>query len=212
MSLGSNRSSASGGSTTWGDRVAAQLRGIAAWHDEAPAGRPGQSREDRLDLQRVVQARERERAALLVHLDRQERAVLAGPSSSRRPVIVIAHRRPWWRDKVRGALEDAGLCVDFVVEDGADAVAVLLAEQPEVVLAEDRLPTASGLDLVRRARLLSPATFIALQVPDEQALQAALDAGVRAAYTRQVPPADVAHDVHARLAGAHQRASDSRDS
>jgi len=88
----------------------------------------------------------------------------------------------------------------FVLEEGAEVVAVLVAEQPEVVLAEDRLPTVTGINVVHRARILSPFSFIALQVADEDALQQALDAGARAAYTRQVPPADIAHDIQIRLA------------
>ena len=154
----------------------------------------------RLDQDRALQARDRERAALLAHLDRQELALLTGQPLPRRPMIVVAHRQPWWRDKARDALDSAGLCVDFILQDGADVVAVLVAEQPEVVLAEDRLPTVTGIDLVRRARALSPDSFIALQVADEQALQETLDAGARAAYTRQVPPADIAHDIQVRLA------------
>jgi CheY-like chemotaxis protein len=199
-----NRSNPSGGAGAWGDLIGAQLRGIGAWLDEAPSAHPRLSREARLDQDRALQARDRERAALLAHLDRQELALLTGQPLPRRPMIVVAHRQPWWRDKVRDALDSAGLCVDFVLEDGADVVAVLVTEQPEVVLAEDRLPTVTGIDLIRRARVLSPGSFVALQVADEHALQEALDAGARAAYTRQVPPADIAGHIQVRLAPVPQ--------
>ena len=119
----------------WGDLVLAQLRGIAAWLDEATDARQRLSREARLDRDRAPQARDRERAALLAYPDQQEPAVITGQPPSRRPMIVVAHRQPWWRDKVRDALDRAGLCVHVVLEEGADVVAVLVAEQPEVVLA-----------------------------------------------------------------------------
>ncbi len=204
MSSTANGSGTSGGAGAWGDLIVAQLRGITAWLEEAPSAQPRLSREDRMDQDRALQARERERAALLAHLDRQELALLTGQPLPRRPMIVVAHRQPWWRDEVRDALDSAGLCVDFVLQDGADVVAVLVAEQPEVVLAEDHLPTVTGIDLVRRASVLSPDSFIALLVPDDHALQEALGAGARAAYTRQVPPADIAHDIQLRLAPAPQ--------
>jgi CheY-like chemotaxis protein len=206
-----NGSGTSGGAGAWGDLVVAQLRGITAWLDEAPSAQPRLSREARLDQDRALQARDRERAALLTHLDRQELALVTGQPLPRRPMIVVAHRQRWWRDKARDALDSAGLCVDFVLQDGADVVAVLVAEQPEVVLAEDRLPTVTGSDLVRRARVLSPDSFIALQVADELALQQALDAGARAAYTRRVPPADIAHDIQLRLAPVPQPPASSNE-
>jgi CheY-like chemotaxis protein len=206
-----NGSGTCGGAGAWGNLVVAQLRGITAWLDEAPSAQPRLSREARVDQDRALQARNRERAALLAHLDRQELALVTGQPLPRRPMIVVAHRQPWWRDKARDALDSAGLCVDFVLQDGADVVAVLVAEQPEVVLAEDRLPTVTGIDLVRRASVLSPDSFIALQVADELALQQALDAGARAAYTRQVPPADIAHDIQLRLAPVPQPPTSSNE-
>lgn len=111
VSAATNGLEPSGGARVWGDLVVAQLRGIAAWLDEVPDARQRMSREARLDRDRASQARGRERAALLAYLDQQDLAVMTGQPPFRRPMIVVAHRQPWWRDKVRDALDSAGLCV-----------------------------------------------------------------------------------------------------
>lgn len=181
------------------DVLLLQLQGIAAWLAEAPPQPVRASREELLDVRRAGQGRERERHALLTCLDRQELAVLRETWPAQ-PRVLVAHRQPWFCDKITAALPGLGLNLAGVVQDGADALGLLVAEQPEFVVAEDRLPSVSGRDLARRARVLAPRTAVVLQVFDDSAVAAALEAGARAVYTRQVPPADIAGELLALLA------------
>ncbi len=180
------------------DVVLLQLQGISAWLVETPPQPAQASREESLDLHGAAARRQRERRALLDCLDRQDLAVMrdGGPAQ---PRVLVVHRQPWFCDRITAALPGLGLGLAGVVHDGADAIGTLVAEQPELVIAEDRLPAVSGRELARRARLLAPRTAVALQVFDEQAVAAALEAGARAVYTRQVPPADLAGELPALL-------------
>jgi DNA-binding NarL/FixJ family response regulator len=76
--------------------------------------------------------------------------------------------------------------------NGAEAVGAVVAEQPDLLLVEDSLPMMSGEDVVREVRTFAPLTRIGAQVAHDDRIAAMLDAGAHSAYTRRVPPADVA--------------------
>lgn len=179
------------------DLMKAQLAAIEAWNavqraQEAAAEAGAQTRELRLDLSRRTEARRREKQALVARAQQQLResgGLLTAPSPTR---AVIAHRSPWLRDAVSTRLEALGVEVVGVFEDGADAAGTLVAEQPDLLLVEDRLPTVSGVEVVQRARDFSPETVVGAHCLDESGVRALLEAGATAAFPRRTPPVDIA--------------------
>lgn len=180
-----------------------QLRGIDAWVGDHPVADSrldgAASREVRLDLARRRDVLDRQRHALLDrtalqlrHSDQLLHAAVA-------PRAVLVHRNAWFTGKVADGLAAHGVDVLACVENGADAVGIVVAEQPDLVLVEDKLPMLSGLDVVRAVRRYAPAALVAVQVEQDWQIGPFLDAGVTTAYTRRVPPADIAAELSAVL-------------
>jgi CheY-like chemotaxis protein len=192
----------------------AQLDAIDAWHRarrvaESAAQSSMNTRENRLDLNRRLEARRREQEALLERAAAQLRAsggVLAGRL---RPRAVVAHRNPWLRDTVASRLRDEDVDVVGLFDDGADCAGTLVVEQPDLLLVEDRLPTLTGVEVVQRARQFSAQTVVGAQVLDAGSVAALFDAGAKAVFTRRVPPAEMVDQLLACLDGGRQ-AEDAR--
>jgi CheY-like chemotaxis protein len=188
------------------DLLTAQVRAIDAWNRSNRLSRDAESvigltREMRLDLNHRLEARRREQAALVARVDEQLRCsgqLLDG----RRPVrAVLAHRNAWLCGKVSARLEEHGVTVVGVFTDGADAAGTVVAEQPELVFFEDRLPSLAGGDLVRRVRDFSPLSVIGAQVEDSRGIAPLVDVGAHAVFTRRVPPVEMADQLLACLNG-----------
>lgn len=180
------------------DRAGAQRRALAAWHEARAAEvrpDPGASmtREERLDLSRTSEVRERAHAAVLERLG-------APLAASDRPAAVVAHRHGWLRQGLVAQLEALGVEVVASVEDGADAVGAVVVAQPDLLLVEDRLPSMRGRTVLLAARRYAPHAVRAVQVGDDvvEDLSAAEPALV---FTRATRPADMA----GRMAGALAR-------
>lgn len=192
------------------DLMTAQVAAIDAWHrarraGEAAAEASGLTREMRLDLTRRVDAGRREQQALLARADQQLRDS-GGVLPGRAPVrAVLAHRNAWLRDTVAEQLEARGVQVVGVFEDGADAAGTVVVEQPDLVLVEDRLPTLSGLEVVRRVRTFAPATVIGVQCLDGDGIRSFVEAGAQAVFARRVPPLEIADQLVHCLVGGGQR-------
>jgi DNA-binding NarL/FixJ family response regulator len=114
---------------------------------------------------------------------------------------VLAHRNAWLCGKVSARLEEHGVTVVGVFTDGADAAGTVVAEQPELVFFEDRLPSLAGSDLVRRVRDFSPLSVIGAQVEDSRGIAPLVDVGAHAVFTRRVPPVEIADQLLACLNG-----------
>lgn len=184
--------------------LTAQVRGIEAWHRSNRLSQDadtaiGLTREMRLDLGHRLEARRREQAALIARVDQQLRH--SGELlTAHRPVrAVIAHRNDWLCGRVVSRLEEHGVDVVGVFSDGADAAGTVVAEQPELVLLEDRLPSLAGSDLVRRVRDFSPRTVIGAQVEDSRGIGPLVDVGAHAVFTRRIPPVEMADQLLACL-------------
>jgi len=115
---------------------------------------------------------------------------------------VLAHRNDWLRGKVRDLLCFEGVEVVGEFADGADAAGTLVAEQPDLLLVEDLLPTLRGIQVIGRARRFAPGTVVGAQVQDSTGVQPAVDAGALAVFTRRIPPAQIAERL---LACFHDR-------
>jgi CheY-like chemotaxis protein len=185
------------------DLLAAQLRAIDEWHRRAvrPGQEiPGQSREARLDEARRRDVAEREREALhawaaAALLDEHPLGRGAVPRA------VVAHRNEWLRGKICAGLRDAGVEIAACTGDGAEASAAVVMEQPDLVFVEDLLPSLSGIELIRRTRVFAPDAVIGAHALGQNGMPPLLDAGARAAFSRRIPPADIAEELVACLHG-----------
>ena len=188
------------------DLMKAQLAAIDAWNKaqrsaEAAAESGTLTREMRLDLNRRMEARRREQQALLARADAQLRESGGVLSSTVVPRAVLAHRNAWLRDTVAKRLELRGITVVGEFEDGAEAVGTVVVEQPDLVLVEDRLPTLSGPEVVRRVRTFAPTAVVGAQCLDDAGMRELVEAGAQAVFTRRIPPADIADQLAQCLSG-----------
>lgn len=185
------------------DLVRDQIEGIQAWNvarraieiaEEAEAAR-ARSREMRLDLSRRMDVVRRQHQAMVQRTEEQlrESAYVLRTAAPARAVVV--HRNDWFKDKLIDGLRSGGVEVVARLENGADAVGVAVAEQPDLILVEDKLPMVNGIDVIRQVLEYAPGTIAAAQVSLDDGIAAVLDAGARTAFTRRVPPADVARDL-----------------
>ncbi len=102
------------------------------------------------------------------------------------------HRKQWFRDKVAEALRGSGVEVMTGLENGAEAVGFVIAEQPDLLLVEDSLSMISGEDVLRSVLPYAPHTLCVAQVAHEDRVGALVEAGARAVWTRRAAPDDVA--------------------
>lgn len=184
--------------------ISDQLQGIARWHEArraleqahaAVGGGQPLSRETRLDLDRQMDVVRRQHEAILRCLDDELTSSPRVPRSAAGPRAVLVHRNEWFLGKVVEGLRSGGVEVIALLENGADAVGVAVAEQPDLLFVEDKLPMISGAEVIRQVTRLAPNTLAAAQVAHEAAVTEALEIGARAAFARRVPPADVARDL-----------------
>jgi CheY-like chemotaxis protein len=178
------------------DLLAAQLRALDEWHLRmaSQVAVPGQTRESRLDETRRRDIADREREAMRAWAARS----LQDESPFGRgaiPRAVVAHRNEWLREKVGAAFRDRGLEVVASTADGAVAAAAIVMEQPDLVFVEDLLPAISGIELIERTRVYAPDAFIGAHALGQQGMPPLLDAGARAAFSRRIPPGEIAAEL-----------------
>ncbi len=179
------------------DLARRQLAAIDRWHEarrstQQAAQRTATSREARMDFARRLDVIRAEHRAIVERTDEQLRTSveLLQRTAPRRAIVV--HRSSWFVDKVAADLTLRSICVVAKLSNGAEAVGAVVAEQPDLLLVEDSLPMMSGEDVVREVRGFAPLTRIGVQVAYDHRIAAMLEAGAHSAYTRRVPPADVA--------------------
>ena len=181
------------------DLVADQVKAIDAWNASrrAAAVREGasataqRSREMRLDLARRMDVVRRQHTALVERTDAHMRSSAHLLQASAPPRAVLVHRDPRFLDRVCGVLAAGGVEVVVRLDNGADAVGAVVAEQPDLLLVEDKLPMLGGAEVLRQALPYSPRTLAVGQAWSDDSVAELLEAGARSAYTRRVLPADV---------------------
>jgi CheY-like chemotaxis protein len=187
------------------DLLAAQLRGIDEWHRRlasAPQVIPGQSREARLDEARRRDVVDREREALHAWAEAALRTEYPFGRGAT-PRAVVAHRNEWLRGKLCEGLIGRGVDIVASTDDGAEASAAVVMEQPDLLFVEDLLPSLSGIELIRRARVFAPDALIGAHALSQSGMPSLLDAGARATFSRRIPPAEIAAELVACLHGKH---------
>jgi CheY-like chemotaxis protein len=177
-----------------------QLRAVELFHRtrqvrEQAAGDAARSRELRMDAARSIEVLRRQHDALVSRADEHLRASgrLLRSTAERR--VVLAHRNDWLVRTVTQALEDRGVRIVAHTDNGADAVGLVVAEQPDLVLVEDTLAMVAGLEVVREIRRFAPDTVVAAQVAHGSRAEQLLDAGATAVFTRQMTPRSIAQAV-----------------
>lgn len=177
-----------------------QIQAIEQWHAarrvaQAEAERTAASREARMDLARRMDVVRAEHRAIVERTDAHLRvsAELLRGTAPRRAIVV--HRNSWFTDKVCADLRARNIVVVSRLSNGAEAVGAAVAEQPDLLLVEDSLPMMSGEDVVREVRTFAPLTRIGAQVAHDDRIASMLQAGADSAYTRRVPPGDVAEGL-----------------
>jgi CheY-like chemotaxis protein len=158
------------------------------------------SRQDRLDIARRKDVLQRQHQALVDWTQRQLSQSDRPLSARAEPRAVLVHRNEWVKSKLTGGLQEGGVTVVAALENGADAVGVVIAEQPDLLLVEDKLPMVTGLDVTREARRYAPSTVVVAQVANDWEIGPFLEAGATTAFSRRVPPADIVAEVLAFLA------------
>lgn len=180
--------------------TALQLQAIDAWNRaRAIAEQAGRttatSREMRMDVDRRLEVMRAQHEAIVA---RTARALESSVRVMRRsaPVrAVVAHRNEWFVDRLCADLVGRGVHVVGRFENGAEVVGVCVAEQPDLVVVEERLAMVPGEAVVRDVRRFSPQAVIAAQVAYEDGISSMLEAGATKVYTRRVPPLDVSADL-----------------
>ncbi len=114
---------------------------------------------------------------------------------------MIAHRQEWFVNQVTQALEKHSITVIAATDNGAEALGTVVAEQPDILLVEDKLAMITGAELVAEAALFAPHAVVAAQVRDNDGVGRMLNAGARNAFARQVPPTDVADTLAEMVSG-----------
>ena len=182
------------------DLAAQQLSAIERFNGarhtaEQAAAVVARSREMRMDVARSLEVLRREHDAVVrrAHEQLGLTGSLLGATSDRR--VVIAHRNAWFVGKLAAALHDRGLRVVAQVDNGADAVGIAVAEQPDLLVVEDTLAMVPGEQVVRDVRSYCPGTLVAAQVAHGDRVGPLLDAGAATVFTRQVPPLEAARSL-----------------
>jgi CheY-like chemotaxis protein len=188
-----------------------QLDAMAEFHlarrqAEHAAAAGAASREGRMDVDRRLEVVRVAHAALVERTEVQLRSSVELLHSALPCRAVVAHRNAWFTDRLRDGLDAAGVEVVAALDNGAEAVGVCVGEQPDLVVVEERLVMLTGAETVREVRRYVPHALIAAHVGYSDGEARMLEVGASTAYSRQVPPADVAADLVRLLARSLQPA------
>lgn len=183
--------------------AALQISAIDAWHSRRNqferSVRSGVA--SQIDAVRQLAVLERQQHGIVERTRHHLSARVRMGSAVAATRVVVVHRNAWFTEKICAGLLHEDVEVVARLVDGAEAVGVVVAEQPDLVLVEDALPIMSGAEVLREVRRHAPHAVLLAQVDYADRVDVLLAAGAREAYTRQVPPSDVAARVVALLAG-----------
>jgi DNA-binding NarL/FixJ family response regulator len=102
--------------------------------------------------------------------------------------VLLVDDSPWLRQRVRAALERAGLVVVGEAADGAQALAQATAHRPDVVLMDLCMPGMDGIQATRTLRRQQPKIRVVLWTgrDDTQLASAMRRSGAHAGLSKGV--------------------------
>src|SRR6266545_7242616 len=112
------------------------------------------------------------------------------------------------RERVRWALERAGMMVVGEAADGAEALTQAAARQPDVVLMDLHMPRMNGIEATRTLRLQQPEIRVVLWTgeSDEQLASALRDSGADGGLLKGVRTVELVAALR-RVCEAYERGS-----
>jgi len=120
--------------------------------------------------------------------------------------VVIADDHALLRDGLRRAIEsDRRFVVVGEAEDGADALAQIEAQSPDIAVLDIRMPKLDGFAVARQVRARRPevaVVFLTLH-DDEALLDAALDLGARGYLLKASAVGEIVEGLRAVAEGKH---------
>jgi hypothetical protein len=181
-----------------------QLEGIDGWNRARQSRECAQpsgpaSRQDRLLAARRIDVLVHAHATVLARASAalaEQPKPLAGLSAHR---AVVAHRHQWFADELSQALEAHGVDVISVSDNAAEALGVVVAEQPELLVVGDPLVMLTTVELLSEAARFAPQTLRAVQVSNGTGVGLMLEAGAHSVVTQHVPPQETADQLRALL-------------
>jgi CheY-like chemotaxis protein len=187
-----------------------QMEGIDAWNrarqSRERALRSGPvSRQDRLEAARRIDMLAHAHATVLARASSdlaEQPKPLAGVISRR---AVVAHRHRWFTDKLSQGLEAGGVEVIGVSDNAAEALGVVVAEQPDLLVLGDALMMLTAVELLSDIAQFATATLRAVQVSNGNGVGLMLDAGAHSVFTEQVSTQEMADHLLALLEVGHDR-------
>lgn len=184
-------------------RIVRQVQAIDAWlaarrEREQAMHAPSMSRDERMDVAREVEVLRRTHDAI------KGRCGL-GPETEplRRlgPTAVVAHSHARFVEKLALLLGEHGVTVLVSTDNAPDALGVVIAEQPDIVLVGDRLAMLPVDVLLTEVRRFAPDALLAVAASDLQRA-GAWRAQVDAVFFRHQRPRDVADTLSALCSDA----------
>lgn len=181
-----------------------QVDGIDAWNlarqarERALQAGPV-SRQDQLEARRRIDMLAHAHATVLAcaSSDLAKQPTPLAAAIGRR--AVVAHRHLWFADRLSQALSARGVQVIGASENAAEALGVVVAEQPDLLVIGDSLVMLSAAELLSEVALFAPATVRAVQVANSNGVGLMLDAGAHSVFTQQVPQQETADQLLALL-------------
>lgn len=118
--------------------------------------------------------------------------------------VVVADDHPSIRENLRYLLNaELGLVVVGVAKDGHDALRLVHATRPDVLVLDSEMPDLSGLAVAQTLRRDARRIGIVLYTLDAEVCAEATEAGIDACITKDSPPAMLIEAIR----GATQSAS-----
>jgi hypothetical protein len=155
----------------------------------------GRSREMDLDAAREMQVLRCQHDALIAqaHAHLLATGDVLHTTAPRR--AVLAHRDERFMAQVALVLREAGVTVLAQVDNGAEAIGLLVAEQPDLLLAQDQLAMSRPGQVLREAREFAPGTLVGVQASHDDRTGPLLLGGAAAVFSRHTLARDVADEL-----------------
>ena len=118
--------------------------------------------------------------------------------------VLVVDDHPLFREGLRALIADSpGTDLVGLAADGDEAVAITLAERPDVVVMDLRMPGLNGIDATRRIVQALPevAVLVLTMVEEDASIFAAMRAGARGYVLKGAEPETILRSISVVAAG-----------